>query len=82
MRVNRNYTLGDVLNYTNYVIPEIPVFSVYAKNSWRREWRVRRRCLRDFVAAQKNEVYQLVDATTVRRIHRCHSGVQGAGVTA
>ena len=52
MRVNRNYTLGDVLNYTN------------------------------FVAAQKNEVYQLVDATTVRRIHRCHSGVQGAGVTA
>ncbi|KAK8818502.1 hypothetical protein WA577_003805, partial [Blastocystis sp. JDR] len=63
VRVNRNYTLGDVLNYTNYVIPEIPVFSVYAKNS----------CLRDFVAAQKNEVYQLVDATTVRRIHRCHN---------
>ena len=75
MRVNRNYTLGDVLNYTNYVIPEIPVFSVYAKNSWRSAGGVRHRCLRDFITSQKNEVYQLVDATTIRPIHRCHSGV-------
>ena len=75
MRVNRNYTLGDALNYTNYVIPEIPVFSVYAKNSWWRGCGMRCRCLRDFVTSQKNEVYQLVDATTVRRIQRCHSGL-------
>ena len=25
------------------------------------------------MASQKNEVFQLVDATTVRPIHRCHS---------
>lgn len=31
--MNQNYTLGDVLNYVNYVIPEMPVFSVYAKNA-------------------------------------------------
>ena len=33
IRVNRNYTVADVLRYSKYVIPGIPVFSVYAKNA-------------------------------------------------
>lgn len=34
VRVNQHYTLGDVLRYQKYVIPGIPVFYVYANNSY------------------------------------------------
>lgn len=34
IRVNQNYTLGDVLKYKNYVIPGIPVIHVYARNAY------------------------------------------------
>ena len=34
IRVNQNFTLGDVLRYQNYVIPGIPVFYIFANNSY------------------------------------------------
>ena len=71
IRVNQNYTLGDVLRYEKYVIPGIPVIHIYAKNSQERKAELMDRCRRDFFASQKNELLQLVNSTTVRMIQRC-----------